>query len=230
MQQQQLPGGAGYHSEGEYPFNVMCWNANVLTIEKAAVLHRVMSRLDLVLLVEVGRDVPPPCEGFDLISGVVRQNRSSRGSGRGQGMFAYVRTKWVDCCELVKATDYYMWLRFQVPNRGPFFLCLVYIPPASSSVEWGKRDRWIDVYAELQSDIATYQSVGPVSLFGDFNCHTCTVDDTGSASEQLLDSMGVMSGDGPLLPVSTRNNSDTHPVCTMGSMLISLCAATGCVI
>lgn len=122
----------------------MFWDANILIGEKASVLHQIMSRLDLVLLVEVGRDDPLPCTGFVMVPGASRQNRSPRGPGKGQGMVAYIRSEWAPYYQVAKVT----------------------------AVEWGK----------LQADIATFQSMGPVSVFGDLNCHTLVADDTGDSA------------------------------------------------
>lgn len=186
--------------------NVLFWNSNVLTSQQACDLHRVMKPLDVVLLVEVGREAPPPCPGFVCFSGVVRQNRSVRGAGRGQGIYAYVRQSLAAVCSQVKCTDYYMWLRFDVPGHGVVYLAAVYMPPASSRVEWGRGDGWVDVYNELQGDIAAYQAQGLVCVFGDFNCHTGVLDDTGSESQQVLDSLAALTGDVPLQSVPPRNS------------------------
>lgn len=138
--------GAG--GDGFKGLNIVSWNVNVLTAEKATYLSDLASRLaadrrlDILMLCEVGRDVPVDIPGFVLYRGVVRQNRSAYGAGKGQGMAVYVRSTLSTYCKKVKATDYYMWLRIALPQRSVMHLACVYIPPEASAVEWQGDDSW----------------------------------------------------------------------------------------
>lgn len=203
----------------------------MLTDEQAARLARMVGSLDAVLLVEVGREAPPPLPGFECFAGLPRPDRSCRGAGKGQGMAAYVRSQWMQYCGVVKRSEYVLWLRFSVPDRGVFFLGCVYIPPISSEVEWRQSDGWVAAFESLHADFQTFQSHGPVFVFGDFNAHTGSADDTGWDSQQVLDSMGAVVTDNLLVQAfPPRCNSDTTKVCEYGRLLLDLCVRSNCVL
>jgi hypothetical protein len=107
----------------------------------------------------------------------------------------------------------------------------VYIPPVDS-VEWRQvgAEAWQDAYSDLQADVAAYQNLGEVCLFGDYNARTSTADDTGVATQQVLDSMGVLAGQVAPVPVRDRRNTDQRPVCSFGQKLLALFAATNSII
>ena len=222
-------------SSCECPFNVCFWNADVLSAGKLAEVSKRCNNFwmfDLVLMVEVGREeLPEVFPGFQCVAGQPRVNRSERGAGKGQGMVALVRHKWAQRCSVVKKADYVMWLRFDLPGRVSFFVACVYIPPVDS-VEWKQlgAGSWQEVFSDMQADVAAFQALGEVCLFGDFNAHTATADDTGSAAEQVLDSMGVLAGQVAPVAVPARKNSDARSVCHFGQQLLALCAATNSVI
>jgi len=105
----------------------------------------------------------------------------------------------------------------------------VYLPPRSSSAEWGTGDGWVDAFEQLVADIRVFEQRGVVCLVGDFNAHTSTTDDTGIDSQQLLDAMGVPAGDPAILPmrIPARVNPDAAAVCAFGKLLLNLCTTTG---
>lgn len=214
----------------------MFWNVNILNPSKLAVIsNSILPGVDVLGLAEVGREAPPDLPGFTVLLGKPRPHRSPLGPGRGQGIAAYVRNKWIPYCSVHKKGDYVLWLRFDVPARGVFFLGIVYIPPISSAAEWGNNDGWLNAFEYLEYDIKRYQTEGVVAICGDFNAHTGTWDDTGLASQQVLDAMGVMAGDTSADQVQAaqlpqRSNSDGRAVCEYGQCLVNMCVATQCVI
>jgi hypothetical protein len=232
---QRMVSGGVTRSSCDGAFNVCFWNADVLSASKLAQVKKHCNNFwmfDLVLIVEVGREeLPEVFPGFQSFAGLPRVNRSERGAGKGQGMVALVRQKWAQRCSVVKRADYVMWLRFDFPARVSLFVACVYIPPVVS-VEWQQAgaEAWQDAYSDLQADVAAYQSLGEVCLFGDFNAHTATADDTGVAAQQVLDSMGVVAGQVAPVPVPTRHSTDARPVCSFGQQLLALCSATDCII
>ncbi len=198
---------------------------------KAAHIARYMGGLDLLGLADVGREDPPPIDGFKCFLGKPRPNRSPLGAGKGQGLAAYVCNRLAAYCKIVKSDDYIMWLQFSIPQRGAFFVGITYLPPANSVAEWGNDDGWLEAFASIEHDIKQFKKQGEILILGDFNAHTGTWDDTGSDSQSVLDAMGVLSGDMVSgHPLARRNNSDVQPVCSFGKALINLCVATQCVI
>lgn len=214
------------------------WNTNVLRDDQAASVFNILERLraagrlDMVGLVEIGRNEPPPLEGFVWFHGAVRRNRSLLGAGRGQGMALAVRSGLSTHCKKMKCTDHTLWVKVAQPGYATVFVCLVYIPPATSRVEWSAEQRqgWKDVFSGLQADITHFSLQGEVCLLGDFNAHTGTLDDRGSLPQQLLDDLGVMGGPAAHAVLPARQNSDTACPCQFGKLLVDLCVATDCVI
>lgn len=215
--------------ECENPLNILFWNLNVLTAEQAVWLERLARNVDLVLGVETGRDDPFELAGFVCFPGLPRANRSTAGAGRGQGMAVWVRQQYAPHCVCVKRTDYYMWLRLAAPGHRVMFVCVVYLPPSSSVVEWQHGSGWLQVFADLHVDITAFQALGSVCVFGDFNARTSTMDESSVAAQQLLDAMGVPAGPatGATTALTPRCNSDASPPCGFGRQLLSLCASTG---
>jgi hypothetical protein len=213
----------------ENPFNILFWNLNVLTSVQAVWLERVARNVDLVLGVELGRDDPFEMSGFVCFPGLPRTNRSASGADRGQCMAVWVRQKHARHCVCVKRTDYYMWLRLASPGHVVMYVCVVYLPPATSVVEWQHGSGWLQVFADLQTDVTAFQALGSVCVVGDFNARTGVADESGAGAQQLLDAMGVPAGPatGAAAALAARCSSDVGTPCGFGRLLINLCASTG---
>ena len=189
---------------------------------------------------ELGRRPAPCFEGYVAYRGDVRVNRSLRGSGRGQGMVLYVADALAGFSKLLKVSAYTLWLLMEPPRHQPIAVCLVYLPPASSRVEWQGSDGWRAVMDELEADILAFRSRGEVVVMGDFNAHTGTLSEDIALDRmqrdtrgfQVLDQLGV-----PTVPIPAvaptfppRRNKDKKPVCAVGRRLVDLSALSGCAI
>ena len=201
----------------------VCWNVRVLSAEKAAVCAEMFGmaaqagELDVVVLVETGRDTPPPLPGFVAFLGAPRPNRSALGAGGGQGMVMYVRQALVRATVLVKCCECYLCVRLSVPGRRCVFLVAAYFPPPSSQVGWGEGGMWEDALAQLQVDVAAWHQAGEVLVLGDLNAHTGMLNeiDVGAADA----GMGAVGG-GSVLPA--RVSQDAR-VCAAGRRLLEFC-------
>jgi len=201
-----------------------------MTAAKAVALEKWLACYDMVLGVELGRDLYD-LPGFTCFSGAVRVNRSATGPGRGQGMAIWVRQGIKQFVHTRLRTDYYMAVQVRIPACRQVTVCCCYFPPQSSGIEWKGQQSRTDAYSQFQTDIRLLQDQGEVLICGDFNAHTGTEDDTGASAQQLLDELGVPSDQTHVstLAAPTRVNPDRHAVCQFGRCLLNSCAVTGCV-
>jgi len=212
---------------------VLFWNFNVLTASKAIQIEDMIDTTDVILGVELGRDVMK-IPGFVCFPGVARGNQSEMGGGgRGQGMASWVRQRLAVHVNVAVKCDCYMWLKIDIPGHQLMHVCCSYFPPQSSSTEWGRHNHWKDAFGQFQTDVRMFQAQGTVLICGDFNAHTGTDDDTGSQAQQLLDDMATPGGPrSTSLVLPARVNPDPSPVCAFGRLLLTtcICAVTGCII
>ena len=205
---------------------------SVLTGAKAVALEAAASQFDVVMCVETGRDCYELTD-FVCLDGLARGNRSHVGAGRGQGMAVWVRQSLSTFVSVEIRSDYYMWLRVALPGCQAFSICCAYFPPQSSTTEWSTASAWMEAFVQFRTDLLVMQSLGEVAVFGDFNAHTGTADDTGAVSQQVLDAMGVPAWPSPASQQAAapcRLNPDARVVCAFGQSLLNVCAATGCML
>lgn len=102
------------------------------------------------------------------------------------------------------------------------YICTTYIPPAGSKV---LNSHDIDIFEELELDVARYKQLGKVFLTGDFNGRTSVESDC-LDFDRYLDDEDIFLNDILLQP---RVNSD-HVIDAHGRRLLLLCQTSGLLI
>ena len=183
---------------------------------------------------EVGRRTPADLPGYVRVGKVVEASTPCRGAGRGQGMFAFVRTALACRCKNVLQTEHALWVQVQGLTQDSPHVTIgaVYIPPTTSR-------KWVDEHSKehaftaIRDQILRFQQQGLVAVFGDFNARVGCRPDVVPGAQAIADAMGVacdMALDSTHIPVH-RATSDTHRPCAFGKLLVQhLCIETGCVL
>ena len=193
-------------------------------------LHSVSRNADIIMVTETW--VAASAQAQDL-SGYVcfSAARPSRGhAGRHSGGLAcYVRQPLAGFVSVHKAAPdaSLLWLRLDkgLGLHCDLYLCVVYAAPHTSTHHDSAHA--VDVYEQLQQEIADVQELGDVLLAGDFNART------GQGADFVDAALVAASPEGalplPQLPTGLRprRSCDQGAINLFGRQLLALCSSTG---
>ena len=158
--------------------------------------------------------------------------RSKLGGG---GLVVYMKNKVVIHTHLIKTSyDTYMWFKIDsvsLQRDKDMFLSFCYIPPSNS--------RYYDVYDvnifdEIENDIAHYATEGTVALFGDMNFRTsCEIEmiENDKLSTETIDLISsFIEYDSEFDMTLPLRHSEDHDKNGNGSKLLNLCRTSGLII
>ena len=158
--------------------------------------------------------------------------RSKLGGGR---LVVYMKNKVVKHTHLIKTSyDTYMWFKidsvFLQRNKDMFF-CFCYIPP-SNSIYHDVYD--VNIFYEIENDIAHYATEGTVALFGDMNSRTsCEIEmiENDKLSKETTDLISsFIEYDSEFDMALPLRQSEDHDKNGNGSKLLNLCRTSGLII
>ena len=150
------------------------------------------------------------------------------------GQVIYVKNSLRPGVKIIKSSNSEItWLKLDkvyFAQDKDIYLAFVYIPPANSTF-YAKSGTGIEsLYRELEDDIAAFSLMAYTFILGDFNAYTSTSPDYIELDDVLDDHLMTLPNNYHALIPSPRNNLDGRATNDSGSLLLSLCKNSSCLI
>ena len=213
------------------------WNVNVWKPLHhqhctTAFIVTTLSGSDVIFIGEAGHHPPPPPPGYHRVGAARPPAGAPRGSGRGRGLFAFVRDSLASRCSIEASSGRALWLRVRAGAgaAGDLFLCGAYMPPEGGEGWAGSAPE--AAFEALRAQVLQYQQQGLVLLLGDFNAKTGREPDVRPDADGLLELVGLAGATPAAMGIPlARDSPDQAPPDRFGKLLIdTLCLPCACVI
>ena len=203
--------------------SLSCWNVNGLSYnsifgEKLTNpdFVRCLDRNDILILTETWTKAQLSLHDFELITTHAKKYKSKKHGRSSGGVAIAFKTVLKKGIKPILFHSDYIWCKLDKSFfhlEKDIFLCAIYIPPRNSPYFN------IDVFNDLENDIAKFSNEGYVILSGDLNART------GSALDHKEEDPSVhIPGDMPILKhnLKKRNNYDNQTN-DHGKTLLDIC-------